>query len=178
MLPNLISILRLFLVPLIVALILDGAWDLALYGFLLAGISDAIDGFIARHFDMRTELGSYLDPLADKILIVSIFVTLALVGQIPGWLTIMVVTRDVMIVGGIILAWLLGVPMAMKPVFLSKMNTVGQLVFGGMVLSVKSFDLFPSGLVHYGGYLVAGLTAASMLVYVIQWLKHVSDASE
>ena len=178
MLPNLISILRLFLVPLIVALIIDGDWDLALYGFLLAGISDAVDGLIARHFDMRTELGAYLDPLADKALLVSIFVTLALVGQIPGWLTIMVVTRDVMIVGGIILAWLLGSPMAMKPVFLSKVNTVGQIAFGGMVLSVKAFDLFPAGLVHYGGYLVAGLTAASMLVYVIQWLNHFADASE
>lgn len=178
MLPNLISILRLFLVPLIVALILDGDWGLALSGFLLAGISDAVDGLIARHFDMRTELGAYLDPLADKALLVSIFVTLAFVGQIPGWLTIMVVTRDVMIVGGIILAWLLGSPMTMKPVFLSKVNTVGQIAFGGMVLAVKAFDLFPSGLVHYGGYLVAGLTAASMLVYVIQWLNHFADASE
>ncbi len=178
MLPNLISILRLFLVPLIVALILDGDWGWALFGFLIAGVSDAIDGFIARHFDMRTELGAYLDPLADKALLVSIFVTLALVGQIPGWLTIMVVTRDVMIVGGIILAWLLGSPIAVNPVFLSKVNTVGQIGFGVTVLSVKAFDLSLSSLVHYGGYCVAALTVASMLVYVIQWLNHFSEAPE
>ncbi len=177
MLPNLISILRLFLVPLVVALIMDGDWTLAFFGFLLAGISDAVDGFIARQFDMRTELGAYLDPLADKTLLVSIFVTLALVGQIPGWLTIVVVTRDVMIVGGIILAWLLGAPLAMRPALLSKLNTVVQIGFGGMVLAVKAFDLIHPDLVHYGGYAVAALTAASMLVYVVQWLNHFSDQS-
>ena len=177
MLPNLISILRLFLVPLIVALILDGDWALALYGFLLAGVSDAIDGLIARHFDMRTELGAYLDPLADKALLVSIFITLAFVGQIPGWLALMVVTRDIMIVGGIILAWLIGSPMAMKPVMLSKINTVAQIGFGGLVLSVKAFDWVMPTVVHYGGYSVAALTVGSMVVYVIQWLTHFSDIS-
>ena len=126
---------------------------------------------------MRTELGAYLDPLADKALLVSIFVTLALVGQIPGWLTIIVVTRDLMIVGGIILAWLLGTPIAMRPALLSKLNTVVQIGFGGMVLAVKAFDFDHPALVHYGGYLVAALTGASMLVYVVQWLNHFSDPS-
>ena len=76
--------------------------------FLAAGISDAVDGFLAKRFGMTTELGAYLDPLADKALIVSIYVTLGITGVIPRWLVILVVSRDIMIVGAVMLSWLVG----------------------------------------------------------------------
>ena len=100
MIPNIITMVRLLLVPVIVATIGQGNWILAFVCFSVAGISDAVDGTIARRFAMQTELGSYLDPIADKALLVSIFVMLSVVGLIPGWVAIMVVSRDIMIVGG------------------------------------------------------------------------------
>ncbi len=175
MIPNLISILRLLLVPVIIGLIANGEWRLAFYGFIAAGLSDALDGYIARAYDLRTELGAHLDPLADKVLLVSTFVTLGLLGLFPVWLVILVVTRDVMIVGGILLAWLLGAPMAMKPVALSKLNTVAQIVLAGSALGVKAFDLDIPAVLSYGGLGVMALTTASMGVYLVQWLRHFPD---
>ncbi len=175
MLPNLISIMRLLLVPVIIGLIADGDWQLALYGFIIAGLSDALDGYIARAYDLRTELGAHLDPLADKALLVSIFVTLGVIGLFPVWLVILVVTRDILIIGGIILAWLLGAPMAMRPLSLSKLNTVGQIVLAASALAIKAFELDMPNALRYGGFVVAALTLGSMLVYLMQWLRHFPD---
>ncbi len=105
MLPNIISLLRLLLVPLIIGFVANEQWQFALYGFVIAGVSDALDGYIARNYNLRTELGSYLDPLADKALLVSMFVTLGVLGLFPFWLVMLVVTRDILIIGGILLAW-------------------------------------------------------------------------
>ncbi len=175
MLPNIISLLRLLLVPLIIGFVANEQWQFALYGFMIAGISDAVDGYIARHYDLRTELGSYLDPLADKALLVSMFVTLGLLGLFPFWLVTLVVTRDVLIVGGILLAWLLGSPLAMRPAKLSKLNTVGQILLVGTSLSVKAFEFDIPLLLHFGEIGVAALTLASMMFYMVQWLRHFSD---
>src|SRR5690242_17802529 len=101
--PNLITIGRLLLVPFVVAMITREEWGLAFLGFAVAGLSDAIDGFIARRFEMRSELGAYLDPVADKALLVSIYITLAVVGVLPAWLAIVVVSRDLMVVGAVVL---------------------------------------------------------------------------
>jgi cardiolipin synthase len=98
------------LVPVVVWAIASGAMQLAFLLFLAAGISDAIDGFLAKRFGMTTELGAYLDPLADKTMLVSIYVTLAIVGDIPRWLVILVVSRDIMIVSAVILSWLVDKP--------------------------------------------------------------------
>uniref|UniRef100_UPI0038F6135C CDP-alcohol phosphatidyltransferase family protein n=1 Tax=Streptomyces niveiscabiei TaxID=164115 RepID=UPI0038F6135C len=100
---------------------------------------DAVDGFIAKRFDMRSELGAYLDPLADKALIVSIYITLAIVGIIPVWLVIVVVSRDLMIVTAVILSWLMEKPVTIAPIVVSKLNTAAQLVFAALVLGSKSF---------------------------------------
>ena len=175
MLPNIISLLRLLLVPLIIGFVANEQWHFALYGVMIAGISDAVDGYIARHYDLRTELGSYLDPLADKALLVSMFVTLGLLGLFPFWLVTLVVTRDVLIVGGILLAWLLGSPLAMRPAKLSKLNTVGQILLVGTSLSVKAFEFDIPLLLHFGEIGVAALTLASMMFYMVQWLRHFSD---
>ena len=97
--PNLITLGRILLVPVVVWAISSGAMWIAFVLFLAAGVSDAVDGFLAKRFNMTTELGAYLDPLADKALIVSIYVTLGINNVIPRWLVILVVSRDIMIVG-------------------------------------------------------------------------------
>jgi cardiolipin synthase len=183
MLPNIISLLRLLLVPVIIGLVANEQWQLALYGFVIAGLSDAVDGYIARHYQLRTELGAYLDPLADKALLVSMFVTLGVLGLFPFWLVILVVTRDVLIVSGILLAWLLGSPIAMRPAKLSKLNTVGQILLVGTMMGVKAFEIdIPSLniplLMRFGSILVAALTLASMGLYILQWLKHFAKGQQ
>jgi cardiolipin synthase len=170
--PNLITIGRLFLVPLAIWLIVSRDYVGAFWVFILAGVSDAVDGFLARQFNMRSVLGSYLDPLADKALLVSIYVTLAVIRDIPVWLAILIVSRDVLIVGGVLLAGLVGQPIAMKPHVVSKVNTAAQIVLAGLVLA----DLaFPADLVMFRLamiYVVGLLTIASAIVYVIDWVRH------
>src|SRR5689334_15573161 len=113
--PNLITLGRILLVPVVVWAIYSGAMWIAFVLFLVAGVSDAVDGFLAKRFGMASELGAYLDPLADKALIVSIYVTLGIKDVIPGWLVILVVSRDIMIIGAVMLSWVLGSPILMKP---------------------------------------------------------------
>ena len=110
--PNIITIGRLILVPVVIVMIMQQRWAAAFGLFVAAGVSDAVDGFIARHFDMRSEFGAYIDPLADKSLLVSIYVTLAVVGAIPSWLAIVVVSRDVMIVAAAAVTFTLPNPRA------------------------------------------------------------------
>src|ERR1043165_2429801 len=100
--------------------------------FLAAGISDAVDGFLAKRFGMATELGAYLDPLADKAMLVSIYVALGITGALPAWLVILVVSRDIMIVGAVILSWVVDKPVPLRPLPVSKLNTVAQIVPAGV----------------------------------------------
>src|SRR5262249_58872248 len=118
-LPNLISLGRLLLVPLAISLILEDSYGTAFWVFVVAGVSDALDGFIAKRFDRRTRLGALLDPLADKVLLVSVYVTLGIAGQIWAWLVVLVVFRDVMIIGGFFLIHaLLALPQTPPPAIL------------------------------------------------------------
>src|SRR5262249_59700770 len=126
-LPNLITIARSLLVPVIVWAIGSGEMLFAFILFLVAGLSDAIDGFLAKRLGMATEFGSYLDPLADKALIVSIYVALGLVEALPRWLVILVVSRDIMIVAAVMLSWLVDKPVTVKPLAGSKADTAAQL---------------------------------------------------
>ena len=103
------------LVPVVVWAIISGEMLVAFVLFLAAGISDAVDGFLAKRFHMASELGAYLDPLADKALIVSIYVALGIAGALPISLVILVVSRDIMIVSGFMLSWLIGKPMPVRP---------------------------------------------------------------
>jgi cardiolipin synthase len=135
-LPNLISLGRLLLVPLAISLILDGSYWVAFWIFVIAGVSDAVDGFIAKRFDRRTRLGALLDPLADKVLLVSVYVTLGFAGQLWTWLVVLVVFRDIMIVGGFLLIQAIAaVPKPFHPLFISKVNTGVQVALVGYVLA-------------------------------------------
>lgn len=174
-LPNLITIARLILVPLVIVMIVNARWDAAFFLFVAAGVSDAIDGFIARRFDMRSELGAYLDPVADKALIVSLYITLAIVGIIPVWLVIVVVSRDLMIITAVILSWLMAKPVTIAPIVVSKLNTAAQIVFAALVLGSKSFGVELGAVMPVAQIVVAALTLASMGAYLALWLRHMAS---
>ncbi len=171
-LPNIISLARLLSVPLIVSLILCHQMMAAFILFTIAGLSDALDGFLARIFKARTNLGAYLDPLADKALLVGVFAALGQVGLIELWVVVLVVFRDVLIIGGILLLFLFKSTIEMKPLMISKINTVVQLIYALFVLSQsESFLGFPD-LNLYLGYLVALTTVLSGVSYVRLGLKY------
>ncbi len=174
-LPNLITVLRLFAVPVVIWTILAGYLQAAFWIFLAAGISDAIDGYLARKWEQRTELGAYLDPVADKALLVSIFITLSMVELIPVWLAIAVVSRDLMIIGAVILSWLLDHPIKIKPLWISKLNTVAQIGFAALALGVVGFALDAGEWLRAGGYATGVLTVLSALAYLAAWLRHMAE---
>ena len=172
--PNLITIARLIMVPILVVTIGQAYWTLAFALFVAAGVSDAADGIIARRFHLRSELGAYLDPLADKALLVSIYVTLAVVGELPGWLAITVVSRDVMIVSAILISRLMDNPVAIQPLLVSKLNTATQIAFAALVLGVLAMNGSPGPLTEWGMLVVAALTVLSAAAYLVGWLRHMA----
>lgn len=174
MLPNIITLGRILLVPVIVWAIASNQMTIAFALFVTAGLSDAVDGFLAKRFNMTSEIGALLDPLADKALLVSIYVALGVSGAIPRWIVILVVSRDIMIVGAVIVSWLLGKPVAMKPLMVSKLNTVAQVAFAALVLAALGFDFapMPFDIILMG--LVTILTLLSVSFYLVDWVRHMS----
>lgn len=173
--PNLITVARLLCVPAVIYALLLDQLDLAFYLFLAAGISDGVDGFIARHYDQRSRLGAYLDPVADKLLLVSVFVMLGFLGELPLWLMVMVVSRDVLIVGAVIVSSLLQHPVEMKPILVSKANTAVQVALAVVVLAELSLGTQFGGLRGILVAVVAVLTAASAAAYLKDWSGHMSE---
>jgi cardiolipin synthase (CMP-forming) len=173
-LPNLITLARLLLAPLAIAMILTQRFNAAFAIFLVAGISDAIDGAIAKRFALTSKLGSYLDPLADKALLIGIYVTLAAIAVLPPWLPILVVTRDVMILAAVLVSWLLENPVEIRPVFISKVNTAAQIAYAAFLLGTRAFGFETPFWEDAIGWLVAVSTTASGAVYIAQWLDHMS----
>lgn len=171
---NIITIFRLLTVPVIVYSAITGLYQFAFWLFILSGVSDAVDGFIAKHFDQQSELGAYLDPIADKALLASLFVTLAIQELIPVWLTVLVVSRDLFILAGVGVAALMGNPIDIDPLRVSKFNTAGQIILVGGVLATIAWDLQTAPLILIGTALVAGLTAASAIAYLLTWVRHLS----
>ena len=177
-LPNLISLARLFAVPLMVWLIVAGEMTAAFWVFVAAGISDAVDGFIAKRFDAITTFGSYIDPLADKALLVSCFVALGIEGQIADWLVILVVFRDVVIIGGAILAVPLERPVIMRPLFISKLNTTTQIILVALVLAEIGVGVHEAKLIVLMQYIVAATTLASGIGYAYRYVAAISAARQ
>lgn len=172
--PNLITLARIILVPLVFWLLVSGRTDAAFFLFVAAGVSDAVDGFLAKRFGWTTELGAYLDPLADKLLIVSIFVALGVYGSLPSWLVIAVVSRDLLIVMAVILSWLIGHPVQIAPLKVSKANTACQLALAATVLANNAFDLGLGHVVLGLVWATAALTLASLVAYLHAWIRHMS----
>jgi cardiolipin synthase (CMP-forming) len=173
-LPNFLTIGRILLVPFTVWSLIRGDYSIALIAFLVAGISDGLDGYLARRFGLLSELGASLDPLADKALLVSIYVTLAVLDYLPDWLTIIVVTRDVLIVSAVLLATFLTKPLKIRPVYISKVNTVAQIVLVLAVLASLAFDVSLDGWMLAACVFVAALTLGSLAVYMRFWLSHMT----
>jgi cardiolipin synthase (CMP-forming) len=163
------------MVPLVIVAITRDWHIAALVMFVIAGVTDGIDGYIAKRFELRTEIGAYLDPLADKALIVSIFVTLAIINVIPPWLTILVVSRDVMIIGAVIVSWLLDKPLDIDPLRISKANTAGQIIFAGLALSSLALDFPTPEQLDILAIVVILLTISSIAAYCLVWLKHMAS---
>ncbi len=162
--------------PVVVWTIAAGQLHIAFLLFLAAAVSDAVDGFLAKRFGMKTELGAYLDPLADKVMVVSIYATLGITAIIPLWIVILVVSRDIMIVGAIILSWLIGRPMAIRPHVVSKVNTGAQLVFACLVLASRGYHFNIEPVLTLVMVLVAVLTLVSVGLYLAEWVRHMNSA--
>lgn len=166
--PNLITLARLCAVPAAVWLMLRHRLDLAFLVFVGAGVSDAVDGWLARVWNQRSALGALLDPIADKALLVSVYVTLAAIGVLPDWLAILVVFRDVLIVGGVVALWMLGVRARIRPLMVSKANTAAQIALAALALLLAGFGLAAPLLLDAMILVVALTTLGSGAAYVIQ----------
>ena len=162
------------MVPVIVWAIASNQMQIAFSLFLIAGLSDLVDGFLAKRFGMATELGAYLDPLADKAMIVSIYVALGIVDVIPRWLVILVVSRDIMIVAAVILSWLVDKPLKLKPLMVSKLNTVAQVLLALLVLATLSLKIEAGFAIQVLTVIVAILTLLSVAFYVAAWVRHMN----
>lgn len=176
--PNMITIMRFVLVPAVVLAMLQERWDWAFAGFLIAGISDGVDGFIARHFNQFSRLGAYLDPMADKLLLVSVFVVLGFSGELPLWLVVTMVSRDALIVCAVLLSTIMAHPVEMKPLLVSKANTAIQIVLAAVVLGELAFDIRLDPLRPALILLSGVLTVASAAAYLVAWLRHMSGYGE
>jgi cardiolipin synthase (CMP-forming) len=172
--PNYITIFRFILVPFIVMALLSGYVGAALIGFVIAGVSDGIDGFIARRYNQGSELGAYLDPIADKLLLVSLFVVLGFVKELPVWLVVIVVSRDIFIIGAVLLGAVIGKPLEMHPLLVSKANTAFQIILVAVTLADIAFDFSLTGIRMVLVWIVALLTAASATAYLMTWTKHMA----
>lgn len=170
-----LTVARILLVPLTVWTLSQGDYVVAFFVFLTAGITDGADGYIARRYKLQTELGSYLDPLADKFLLVSVFVTLAVLKVLPPWVAILAVTRDVLIVSAVMLARVLNKPVTIKPVMISKVNTAAQICLAVGLLASLAFGGINAGLLFVANLTVAFLTVASGAVYMAMWFKHMTQ---
>lgn len=172
--PNLITIGRVIMIPIIFWLLVSGQTRGAFFLFVLAGITDAVDGWLAKSWNMKTELGAYLDPMADKLLIVSIYVALGVAAELPSWLVIAVVSRDILIVLGVVLSWIIDQPVAIQPHVVSKANTASQLLLAALVLADEGFDLDLDAVRTVLIWVTALLTASSLAVYVRAWVAHIA----
>ena len=172
---NIITLLRIVLVPVIIWALLSGATTLAFLVFVLAGLSDAVDGAVARMMDQQTEFGTALDPIADKLMLVSVFVLLAWLDEIPLWLAILVLSRDVLIITGFMLAFVLGKAVEIRPLFVSKANTFAQIVLAALVMGFLAFDIDMPFLKLALVYVTGVLTAASAIAYMVQGMRFLAE---
>jgi cardiolipin synthase (CMP-forming) len=172
--PNILSALRLVAAVIAGWLILHDRDYAALCVFIFAGISDALDGFLAKRFSLMSRFGAWLDPAADKLLMLISFVTLTMIGAVPVWLTVLVVGRDAAIVIGLVLARLLDAPLTVKPLAVGKAGTVLQVVYIALVLLLLSLNLSRPRLEFAGELAVAVLTAWSLIAYGQVWFQAVA----
>ena len=165
--PNFLSLMRIILVPVFVILLIQKQYDKALIVFAVAGLTDALDGTLARVLKCQTKLGAFLDPVADKLLLVTSFVSLAFFGLIPGWLAVIVISRDFIILLGIAIMTIISIPYEIKPAIVGKITTALQVATIFFTLLYKSFT-------HDFSYLwIIGLCWATALFTIISGLIYI-----
>lgn len=172
--PNLLTAIRTVLAPLTAYLVLGERNLAALLVFAFAGASDALDGFLARRFGLVSRFGEYLDPAADKLLMLASFVTLTVVHQVPLWVTAIVIARDLAIVFGVGLATLLGLPLKIAPLAVGKASTVVQVGYIALMLLLLTLHLDMPGLSMAAAVITVGFAIASFLAYAQVWLRAVA----
>ncbi len=172
---NAISLARLCAAPLVIWLILTDELAVAFWLFVAASVSDAVDGYIAKHYGTATLLGAFLDPIADKALLVGTYIALGDyddVGKLlPLWLVILVVFRDMAIIGGALLFRLLTRTLSMEPLMISKVNTVAQIVLAAVMLGNLGVDFGWPVVTDALIYIVAVTTLSSGVAYVVEWTR-------
>ena len=168
--PNLITLFRIILTPLFIIFLIQGNYRKALVVFILAGVSDMADGLIARTWQQKSRLGSYLDPLADKLLMAASFVTLSIYHQIPPWLTVLVLSRDVILAVGVVIFRLADIPLVVRPSLAGKWTTTFQLITVGFVLLNKIWA-FPPLVLPFFFWVTGVLTTISGMQYFYRGIK-------
>ena len=168
--PNLITLFRIILTPLFIIFLIQGNYRKAFVVFVLAGVSDLADGLIARTWQQKSRLGSYLDPLADKLLMAASFVTLSIYHQIPSWLTVVVLSRDVTLATGVLIFRLADIPLVVRPSLAGKWTTTFQLITVGFVLLNKIWA-FPPLVLPVFFWVTGVLTTISGLQYFYRGIK-------
>jgi len=166
-LPNILTLTRVLLIPVFVILIINKYFEWALLTFTIAGITDGLDGLIARLTHQRTELGAYLDPIADKLLTFAAFISLAIIEMIPSWLVVIVITRDIIILIGFLVMFLTNYHPKINPSFLSKMTTTFQIVTILFALLAGLFPAFKqlSMLAFYGTGIIT-ILSGTQYIYI------------
>jgi len=174
--PNLITLLRIILVPVVVILLIQGSFRKALAVFIIASVSDAVDGFLARVMHQQTVVGAYLDPIADKALLASAFVTLSILNVIPAWLAVIAISRDFMILLGISVLFIMSVPVEIRPALLSKITTVLQVSTIFLALFFRCLpDGFEQGWLDILYWGTAIFTIASGLHYMFRGFNLINN---
>lgn len=173
--PNFISLGRLFSTPLIVWLLVSHAYSWAFIVVFFAGLSDILDGLLARIMKERSKIGTYLDPLADKILLVALFITLGVQGHLPLWLVILVVSRDALIIGGMLLLLLFDKDLEVKPLLISKINTFLQILIVTALMGQLALSVMLPAFNEILFMLAALMTLLSGFAYIRVWVKAFND---
>lgn len=170
-LPNLLTALRLCAAPLTAYLILNYQFVPAVGVFAFAGLSDVLDGYLARRLSPGSRFGVYLDPAADKLLMLASVVTLTMIGEVPLWLTVLVIGRDLAIVLGVGIAWLFALPLNVEPLAIGKISTVVQVSYIGLILLLRAVGMVLPMVVLAGAVLAGAITVASWFAYGQVWFR-------
>lgn len=170
-LPNLVTLFRIFLIIPYLYFLLKEQFTCAFFTFLLAGISDGFDGFLARRFGWTSPFGAMLDPLADKLLMMSSYCSVAWLGLIPLWFFVVVILRDIVIISGVGGVFYIRGEVYFKPSFISKLNTLLQIMFITLILFESAYWDIPNNIIDGTMYVIAMTTVSSVVGYVITGIK-------
>ncbi len=173
--PNMLTLVRIILVPIFVILVMQGSFSYALAVFIIAGVTDGLDGFLARILSQQTDLGAYLDPLADKALIISSFVILSILEIIPGWLAVVVISRDCIILFGVSVLFLMSVSFEIRPTYVSKVTTLLQILTVFLVLAFKCLPEYENTImISTAFWTTACFTVVSGLYYIFKGVRFIN----